>query len=183
MSNSESGKLQNQRGWLVAGDFRARIAKLISLDEGLSRKFLSSTSLALPPLSATPTNDDCCYYTLKEGPGLGRHLWRQRGRREASTNSRTRSDTDSLGDKEKQIAVIPEKSLADRISSGDTTTNDKEPEKPVKPSTMTPAHSFSVEDKEKEAKEQETNLIQIKPAVLDLWKEAWPHGVCQRRES
>jgi len=71
----------------------------------------------------------------------------------------------SLGDKGKQIAVTPEKSLADRISSGDATTNDKEPEKPAKPSTTTPAPSSSVEDKEKEAKERETNLIQTKYEV------------------
>ena len=87
------------------------------------------------------------------------------------------ADTDSLNlnslsltDNDKQH-VKPEKSLADRISLGDETTtttktNHQEPEKGSSTKTAkTEVPPLATEDKPKEAKEQETNLIQSKYEV------------------
>src|SRR5277367_4400135 len=83
------------------------------------------------------------------------------------------ADTDSLNLNSLSLAdngkqdVKPEKSLADRISLGDeTTTNHQEPEKASTATTATTeAPPLATEDTAKEAKEQETNLIQSKYEV------------------
>jgi hypothetical protein len=67
----------------------------------------------------------------------------------------------SLGDKDKP-AQTSGKSLADRISSGDATTDGQEPERTTdKITTASP----STEETDKEAKEQETNLIKSRYEV------------------